>query len=107
MMADGLPAEVRNINLIGLRRDGVPDEEIRALKEAFRILYHDRANNPMPIAESLKLAEALVTPGDTTSPLARLVAWQRLYLEKNVRGRLAEADRQPIIGAKPTPKTEG
>ncbi len=39
MMVDGNPARVRHINLIGLERAGIPKETIRALREAFRVLY--------------------------------------------------------------------
>ena len=39
MMVDGNPARVRHINLIGLERAGVPKETVRALREAFRVLY--------------------------------------------------------------------
>lgn len=39
MLADGLPASVRGVNVIGLRRAGVPPGERRTLQEAYRILY--------------------------------------------------------------------
>jgi UDP-N-acetylglucosamine acyltransferase len=39
MLADGLPATVHGVNVIGLRRAGVPPAERRALQDAYRILY--------------------------------------------------------------------
>jgi UDP-N-acetylglucosamine acyltransferase len=39
-MCDGHPAEVYNINLIGLRRSGVAPATVRLLKQAYKILFH-------------------------------------------------------------------
>ena len=39
MMVSGVPPEPRGINLEGLRRRGFSPEKIRALKEAYRLLY--------------------------------------------------------------------
>ena len=39
MMVSGVPPEPRGINLEGLRRRGFSAEKIRALKEAYRLLY--------------------------------------------------------------------
>lgn len=44
MMADGNPARVRGINQIGLERAGLPKETVRALREAFRVLYRSDLN---------------------------------------------------------------
>lgn len=44
MIADGNPAEVRGINSIGLERAGFTAETIRALKEAYRLLYRGNLN---------------------------------------------------------------
>ena len=43
-IADGNPAEVRGINQVGLERAGFAPETIRALKEAYRILYRGKMN---------------------------------------------------------------
>jgi UDP-N-acetylglucosamine acyltransferase len=43
-IADGNPAEVRGVNLVGLERAGFAPETIRALKEAYRILYRGKLN---------------------------------------------------------------
>ena len=44
MIADGNPAEVRGINVIGMERKGVPPETIKVVKEAFRIIYRSKLN---------------------------------------------------------------
>ncbi len=51
MIADGNPAEVRGINVIGLERRGVPAETIRVLKEAYRILYRAKLNTKQAVEE--------------------------------------------------------
>ncbi|MEX1110347.1 MAG: acyl-ACP--UDP-N-acetylglucosamine O-acyltransferase [Chthoniobacterales bacterium] len=43
-VADGNPAEVRGVNQVGLERAGFAAETIRALKEAYRILYRGNLN---------------------------------------------------------------
>jgi UDP-N-acetylglucosamine acyltransferase len=39
MMVDGQPATVRAVNVVGLRRAGMPPPERRALQDAYRVLY--------------------------------------------------------------------
>ena len=39
MMVDGNPARVRHINQVGLERAGLSKETVRAIREAFRVLY--------------------------------------------------------------------
>jgi UDP-N-acetylglucosamine acyltransferase len=53
MMADGNPARVRHINQLGLERAGVPPETIRAVKDAFRVLYRADLNTAQAL-EQLK-----------------------------------------------------
>ncbi len=42
LIADGNPAVIRGINKVGLERAGVPDETMRQLKEAYRLLYRSK-----------------------------------------------------------------
>ena len=42
MIADGNPAETRGINLVGLQRGGFSEEDIRALKEAYKAVFMRR-----------------------------------------------------------------
>jgi UDP-N-acetylglucosamine acyltransferase len=44
MIADGNPAEVRGINQVGLERRGFGAEQVRALREAYRIIYRGNIN---------------------------------------------------------------
>ena len=39
MIIEGNQARVRGVNVIGLRRNSVPDTTVRALEEAYRLLY--------------------------------------------------------------------
>jgi UDP-N-acetylglucosamine acyltransferase len=41
MMADGNPAETRTINKIGLERNGVSEEGLTALRQAYKILFRE------------------------------------------------------------------
>lgn len=44
LIADGNPAEVRGINKVGLERHGFSAEDVRAVKESYRILYRKNLN---------------------------------------------------------------
>ena len=44
MIADGNPAEIRGINLVGLERKKFPPESLRLIKEAFRVIYRSKYN---------------------------------------------------------------
>lgn len=43
-IADGNPAEIRGVNQVGLERAGFPAETVRALREAYRLLYRGSLN---------------------------------------------------------------
>jgi len=44
MIADGNPAKVRGINVVGLERSGFAPETIKTIKEAFRLIYRSKYN---------------------------------------------------------------
>jgi len=44
MIADGNPAKVRGINVVGLERNGFASETIKTIKEAFRLIYRSQFN---------------------------------------------------------------
>src|ERR1700731_2910860 len=44
MIADGNPAEIRGVNLVGLERKNFPAERVKLIKEAFRLIYRSRYN---------------------------------------------------------------
>jgi UDP-N-acetylglucosamine acyltransferase len=54
MIVDGNPAEVRGVNLVGLERRGFSTDTIRALKEAYRILYRAKLNTKQALEELAK-----------------------------------------------------
>ncbi len=41
-LADGNPAQIRGINAVGLERNGFSAEDVRGIKEAYRILYRGK-----------------------------------------------------------------
>jgi UDP-N-acetylglucosamine acyltransferase len=51
MIADGNPAEVRSFNKIGLQRHGFSEEAMKAIKEAYRIIYRSKLNLQQAIEE--------------------------------------------------------
>ena len=54
MIADGNPASVRGVNVVGLERHGFPAETIHVLKEAYRILYRSNLNTKQALEEMTK-----------------------------------------------------
>src|SRR5437016_500092 len=44
MIADGNPAKVRGIHLVGLERKNYPAQSIKLIKEAFRLIYRSKYN---------------------------------------------------------------
>jgi UDP-N-acetylglucosamine acyltransferase len=44
MIADGNPAEIRGVNLVGLERRNFPAESVKLIKEAFRLIYRCKNN---------------------------------------------------------------
>jgi len=60
-IADGLPAEIRTINKIGLERNGFAPEQVERVKQAYRILYRDGLNRTQAL-------EKLGTHADAATP---------------------------------------
>lgn len=68
LITDGVPGRARGLNLVGLRRAGVGAAGIRALKEAYRLLFR----------ASLNLESALEQMGSLQDPLVdELIAFAR------------------------------
>jgi UDP-N-acetylglucosamine acyltransferase len=44
MIVEGSPAEVRGVNLVGLRRAGVPEHSRDALRKACRYMFFSEMN---------------------------------------------------------------
>lgn len=55
MMTDGVPATVHGLNLVGLKRAGFKLDAIKALKEAYRILFR----TALPLEEKLQQINAI------------------------------------------------
>ncbi|KAF0163836.1 MAG: UDP-N-acetylglucosamine acyltransferase [Rhodocyclaceae bacterium] len=53
-ITDGNPGRARGLNLVGLRRNGFGKDEIKALKEAYRLLY-----GRVPLNEALQQMRAM------------------------------------------------
>jgi len=49
LIADGNPAGIRGVNLIGLERAGFTPESVKAIKEAFRLIYRSKLNTRQAI----------------------------------------------------------
>jgi UDP-N-acetylglucosamine acyltransferase len=49
MIADGNPAQIRGINLVGLERKQFPAESVKLIKEAFRLIYRAKLNTRQAI----------------------------------------------------------
>jgi len=50
MLADGNPAETRTINKVGMERNGVSEEAIAALRQAFKILFRENLTTTNALA---------------------------------------------------------
>ena len=51
MLADGNPAKVRSYNKVGMERRGFSEQTMRAVREAYRILYRFSLNLPQAIEQ--------------------------------------------------------
>jgi len=62
-ITDGNPGRARGLNLVGLRRNGFSKDEIKALKEAYRLLYSrvplDQALQQMRVMGSVAVSEVV------------------------------------------------
>lgn len=87
VIADGIPARVRKLNLEGLRRHKVPAESIQALKLAFKAVYRSE----LPRHEALAKIEA--SPYASDPYVRNLVAHFRAS-EAGYQGRALEAFRK-------------
>jgi UDP-N-acetylglucosamine acyltransferase len=64
----GFQAEPKGLNLVGLRRAGFGDEEIRALKAAYRLLYR----SGLKLEDALQRIDAAL-PNEPTRHLTRFI----------------------------------
>src|SRR5213078_2183208 len=62
MIADGNPAEIRGVNLVGLERKNFTRESVKQIKEAFRLIYRSNYNTRQAIdaiRKELRLTEEI------------------------------------------------
>ncbi len=86
VMVDGVPARARGLNRVGLRRAGVPAEEVDRLHRAFRLLYREG----LSVSHAV---ERIVAELGTEGLVGELVAFLR---ERRASRRgLTRAERQP------------
>lgn len=57
VIADGHPAQLRGLNLVGLQRRGFSDEQIRTLKSAYKTLFLKKEGNLAAKIELLSASE--------------------------------------------------
>ena len=75
MIADGNPAKVRGINVVGLERNGFAPETIKAIKEAFRLIYRSKYNTRQAI-------EAIQQELHASAEIAQILE----FIQKSERG---------------------
>lgn len=71
-IVDGNPARARGINMVGLQRHGYTEEQIKALRAAFKTLYRSKLNISQAL-EQLRSSE----PDDHTQHLITFVEGSR------------------------------
>lgn len=75
MIADGNPAKVRGINVVGLERNGFQPDIIKSIKEAFRMIYRSKYNTRQAI-------EAIRGELPSSPEITQIVE----FIEKSERG---------------------
>ena len=60
VITDGHPGRARGLNVVGLRRAGVPASQVRALKEAYRLLLRAALPLETALARMAAIADPLV-----------------------------------------------
>ncbi len=90
-MADGHPARIYGVNVIGLRRAGITPAARRELQAAFRVLF----GRGLTVVGARRALER--QPGDSPE-VAQLVAFLRQSRRGLCRGIRREAATTPVLG---------
>jgi len=85
MMVQGNPTKVRAVNLVGIERRGFSPEAIKAIRNAYKLIWHSK-NTP---SQAIKMLEKK----DNLPEVAILVEALRA-MQKGVEGRAREALRK-------------
>lgn len=96
MLADGLPATVRGVNIVGLRRAGMPAADRRALQDAYRLLYRSGLS-PRGALERIRRELP------ASEPIVRLVD----FIASSRRGICGAPRGEPAAGAGVASDAEG
>jgi UDP-N-acetylglucosamine acyltransferase len=75
LIADGNPAEIRGVNLVGLERAGFSPESVKAIKEAFRLIYRSKLNT----RQAIEAVRNQIEPREEVTQLIE-------FIEKSERG---------------------
>jgi UDP-N-acetylglucosamine acyltransferase len=70
VLATGHPAEPRSVNIEGLKRRGFSEEQQRAIRNAYRVLYRSE----LKLEEALAQLRALAQQHDCLAPLVDFIA---------------------------------
>jgi len=87
MMADGRPSEVVGLNVLGLRRAGIPPNVRAGLKQAFRILYRSNLN----LSQGIETAYAEVEASEERDYLLEFLT----NIRRGHAGRQNDPSRRP------------
>jgi len=88
-LADGHPARIRGLNREGLKRRGLSDDALRAMKEAYRLCY----DNELPREQAYQ--EISARGYDKVVEVALFVEFLRA-VAKGKHGRALEAEREVL-----------
>ena len=69
MVADGNPAEIRSINSIGLQRRGFSQEQIKSLKDAYKIIFLRN----LTISDAVTQLKEMASQYSESSPIKELI----------------------------------
>ena len=105
-LAEGHPARIRGLNREGLKRRGLSEEALQAMKETYRLCY----DSELPREQAYK--EISARGYDKVPEVALFVEFLQA-VAKGRHGRALEAEREVVpaeerdgrLGYKPQPKT--
>ena len=104
MIASGVPARIRALNIEGLKRRDTPRETINALKEVFRLIYRSDLNRSQAVREIQQSGSTRIVEVDVVVQF--LLNSQQGHLGRTQDRRHAPVVRSPS-GAAPPPPAPG
>ena len=81
MLADGQPAAVKGLNVVGLRRSNLSREKVSSIKKAYQILYRSQLNTSRAIAKIEKEVE-----------ITKEVDFLIKFIERTARGKMGRGN---------------